>query len=126
MSINKSAANFIISRLKEMANEVENIRIRYSYDDIAGFHVIEVAPSSIRYDAHPYIEMEAALWKDFAKNYPNEEISIDEFDDLNDVNEMLYKNTQSLEEMPLINDVVIPFSLQIDNAISNSNFKTAA
>jgi antitoxin component HigA of HigAB toxin-antitoxin module len=99
MNINKSAVDFIISRLKEMVNTFENIHIKYSYDDIANFHVIEVAPNNIRYEDRHFVEMEAALWKDFAENYPREEICIDEFDDLNDANETLYENTPSLVDM---------------------------
>lgn len=71
-----SAQNLIISRLKAISSEIKGIKIRYAYDEITDFHIIEISPESIRRGSKEYIELENELSSDFYKSFPSEDILI--------------------------------------------------
>ena len=43
-----NAKDFITESLVRIANEISQINIRYAYDEITNFHIIEISPEEIR------------------------------------------------------------------------------
>jgi hypothetical protein len=123
-----SASNFIVSRLKQMATKINGINIKYAYDNVTRFHVVEISPESIRRGDDAYMEMEAALWYDFHNSYPEEDILICDPDDINNMEMVIYEVTSisqpyKYEEQPLLE--IIGDSIKADVHIS-TNYNIAA
>ena len=62
-------AVFIKSYLDKWSNKYNDIHIRYYYDHSTEFHVVEVAPESIRRDNPEYQKDETEMWSEFLGKY---------------------------------------------------------
>lgn len=47
--------DFIIERLKKLSNMFKGISIKYAFDSITEFHIIEISPENIRRRDDEYI-----------------------------------------------------------------------
>jgi len=84
---------FIIRSIKNIENRIEDISIKYAYDENSDFHIIEVEPESIRRGNDEYVEMESNLWEDFYNNFPHDNILISEKCPTNDMSNVLYETS---------------------------------
>lgn len=91
-------SDFIIESLQGISNTINGINIRYAYDEISDFHIIEVSPESVRRGLEEYIKMESKLWSDFFELYPNEDILISEISSVNNMSNILFE-VQSFTNM---------------------------
>jgi hypothetical protein len=79
----ENVSNFIIGRLEGIVSEIEGISIKYMYDDVTDFHIVEISPESIRRGNDTYNEMEVCLWRDFHIKFPEDDILICEPSEVN-------------------------------------------
>ena len=91
-----NASDFILSRLDLVAKRIPSVGLRYAYDSVTSFHIIEVYPESVRRGCDEYTEMEYDLWIDFHKQYPEEDLLISEVDSTNDMSRLLYEHVPSV------------------------------
>jgi len=64
--------DFIIERLKKLSNMFKGISIKYAFDSITEFHIIEISPENIRRRDDEYIRWESDMWNDFFAMFPDE------------------------------------------------------
>lgn len=86
-----NAIEFLKSQLSEISDKIPEIGLRYAYDKITSFHIIEVYPEDIRRSNTSYIELEHDLWINFQKSYPNEDLLISEVDNINDMSNLIFE-----------------------------------
>lgn len=106
-----NAKDFIISSLKNISNEILGVNLKYAYDEITSFHIIEVAPEEIRRGNDSYMEMECDLWDDFHNHFPNEDILICAVDCTNNMQNLLYESQSTTYSNEEANNQ-IPFSFK--------------
>ena len=70
--------DFIIERLKKLSNMFKGISIKYAFDSITEFHIIEISPENIRRRDDEYIRWESEMWNDFFAMFPDEDLLISE------------------------------------------------
>lgn len=86
-----NAVEFLKSKLSEISDKIPKIGLRYAYDKITSFHIIEVYPEDIRRGNTSYMELEHDLWINFQKSYPNEDLLISEVDNINDMSNLVFE-----------------------------------
>jgi|GEM_PF-1345085 hypothetical protein len=69
---------FIKNNIKEWCKRFEGIHIKYAYEKESEFHIIEVAPESIRRGNKKYEKAETQLWDDFMASFPDSDLLISE------------------------------------------------
>ena len=67
-----NAIEYIKSSLSSIAARIPEIGLRYAFDPVTSFHIIEVYPESIRRGNEQYMELEYQVWKEFHALFPNE------------------------------------------------------
>lgn len=115
--------DFIIENLNEISRSIKGIHIRYGFDSISNFHIIEIAPESIRRGSLEYVELEGKLWNDFYHNFPNEDILICEMSESVIANELIFEKISFTETMsePTYN---ISFSMKEGKAVEKLCYAT--
>lgn len=98
-----NATDFILSSLDLIAKHIPSIGLRYAYDSVTSFHIIEVFPESVRRGCDEYADMERDLWIDFHKQYPEEDLLISEVDKTNDMSNLIYEKNPCPEYVYLCN-----------------------
>lgn len=106
-----NATDFIISNLMKISDEIAGVNLKYAYDEITAFHIIEVSPEDIRRGNDSYMKMECDLWENFQNQYPNEDILICEVDCTNNMQNLLYEN----QSTAYLTDEQVPFSFELDS-----------
>lgn len=101
-----NATDFILSRLDLISKNIPNVGLRYAYDTITDFHIIEVYPESIRRGNDVFIEMEYNLLKDFHSMFQDEDLLISEVDDTNDMSNLIYEKEPSLPKCDHFDETV--------------------
>lgn len=86
-----NAVEFIKSKLSDISDKIPEIGLRYAFDKITFFHIIEVYPEKIRRGNPKYMEFEHNLWIDFQKYYPNEDLLISEVDNMNNMSNLAFE-----------------------------------
>lgn len=86
------AKDFIIDHLNKISENISGISLRYAYDEITEFHIIEVSPESIRGGDASYVRMACDLWDSFHERFPDEDLLISDVDETNDMSNLLYEN----------------------------------
>ncbi len=86
------AKEYIIDRIKELQVLCSNhcIQIRYAYDDVTNFHIVEVSPETIRRGDKVYMEWEYSTIKEFRNLFPEEDLLISEPDGCNNMSNTIY------------------------------------
>lgn len=87
-----SPKEFILERLKNVNEKIRGIKIQFGYDSTSDFYVINIRPEEIRRGSEEYMDFEEALWNDFYKEFPNEDILISEFDRRDTCDELIFRN----------------------------------
>ncbi|NQU85751.1 MAG: hypothetical protein HQ541_08325 [Mariniphaga sp.] len=68
------ANDFLIEKLKQLAEKIEEIQIRYEFRNSTQSHLVEIIPLRIFEENEAYMQEEAKLEAEFEQLYPTEEI----------------------------------------------------
>lgn len=98
-----TAQEFLMNTLKEWESLFEGINLKYAYDAVTEYHIVEVKPEDIRRGSSDYKKAEMQLWMDFMENYPDECLLICAPSDANDMTNLLYE-TQTVWTVLLQNN----------------------
>lgn len=85
------AQEFIKNILKAWETLFEGIKIKYAYDAVTEYHIVEVKPEEIRRGSVEYKKAEMQLWIDFMEKYPDECLLICAPSDANDMTNVLFE-----------------------------------
>jgi len=107
-----STKDFIVGKLQDIADKFKGILLKYAFEEITGFHIIEVAPEETRRGDSDYMKMESELWAEFHENYPNEDLLISEVCDDNDMSNIIYQ-TKEKEITNQLRDDVTTFEFNL-------------
>ena len=86
-----SPQNFLKEALKELEKLFIGINLKYAYDTLTEYHIVEVKPEEIRRGNTDYKRVEIQLWTDFMEHYPNEDLLICAPSDANDMTNVLFE-----------------------------------
>ena len=90
-----TAQEFLKNILKEWASLFEGIKLKYAYDAVTEYHIVEVKPEEIRRGRVDYKKAEMQLWIDFMEQYPNECLLICAPSNANDMTNVLFETKQT-------------------------------
>jgi hypothetical protein len=93
-----SEIEFIKKTLKEWCERFVGIHVRYAYDAVSEYHIIEVDPESIRRGNDEYKEAELSLWTAFMELYPNADLLITKPSEANDMSNCLFNSDTVCDE----------------------------
>lgn len=85
-----NSKDYIITQITKLQKLGINVCIRYAYEEVTGFHVIEISPESTRRGDDVYMEWEYSVWKEFASLFPDEDLLISNEDETNDMANLIY------------------------------------
>ena len=86
-----TAQEFIKKTLKEWVSRFNEIKLRYAYDAVTEYHIVEVKPEEIRRGNLDYKKLEMQLWVDFMELFPDECLLISAPSDANDMTNVLFE-----------------------------------
>jgi hypothetical protein len=82
---------YIIKKIEELYfHAKKQISIKYAYDKILDFHIIEISPSIIR-KVNEFAKMENIFWEEFHNKFPLEDILISSPKPTNDMSNIIYE-----------------------------------
>lgn len=99
-----TAQEFLQKAFKKWESLFEGIKLKYAYDAVTEYHIVEVRPEEIRRGSVDYKKAEMKLWIDFMDQYPDECLLICAPSDANDMTNVLFE-TKSVWTILLQNDV---------------------
>lgn len=91
---NMTAQEFLKKALKEWVALFEGIKLKYAYDAVTEYHIVEVKPEEIRRGSVDYKRAEMQLWMDFMEQYPDECLLICAPSEANDMTNVLFETRQ--------------------------------
>ena len=86
-----TAQEFLKETLKKWKSLFKGIELKYAYDAVTEYHIVEVKPEVIRRGNADYKKMEMQLWMDFMEQYPDECLLICAPSDANDMTNVLFE-----------------------------------
>lgn len=86
-----TAQEFLKETLKKLKSLFKEIELKYAYDTMMEYHIIEVSPEEIRCGDMDYKKMEMQLWMDFMEQYPDECLLICAPSEANDMSNVLFE-----------------------------------
>lgn len=86
-----TAQEFLKETLEKWKSLFEGIELKYAYDAVTEYHIVEVKPEEIRRGNADYKKMEMQLWMDFMEQYPDECLLICDPSDANDMTNVLFE-----------------------------------
>lgn len=86
-----AAQEFLKKTLEEWESLFEGIKLKYAYDAVTEYHIVEVKPEEIRRGSEVYKKAEMQLWMDFMEQYPDECLLICAPSDANDMSNVLFE-----------------------------------
>jgi hypothetical protein len=86
-----TAQEFLKKTLKGWESLFEGIKLKYAYDAVTEYHIVEVKPEEIRRGSVDYKKAEMQLWMDFMEQYPDECLLICAPSDANDMTNILFE-----------------------------------
>lgn len=89
-----TAQEFLKKVLKEWVSLFEGIKLKYAYDAVTEYHIVEVKPEEIRRGSVDYKKAEMQLWMDFMEQYPDECLLICAPSEANDMSNVLFETKQ--------------------------------
>lgn len=95
-----TAQEFLKKTLKEWESLFEGIKIRYAYDAVTEYHIVEVEPEEIRRGNVDYKKAEMQLWMYFMEQYPAEYLLICAPSDANDMSNVLFETRPTWTYLP--------------------------
>lgn len=87
-----TAQEFLTKTLKEWTDRFEGIKIRYAYDAVTEYHIVEVEPENVRRGNVDYKQAEMDLWISFMDLYPEENLLITAPSDINEMSNEIYNS----------------------------------
>lgn len=90
---NMTAQEFLKNVLKEWVSLFEEIKLKYAYDAVTEYHIVEVTPEEIRRGNADYKKAEMQLWMDFMDQFPDENLLICAPSDANDMTNILFETS---------------------------------
>ncbi len=120
-----SPKDYLINKIDELLNSCSDVCIRYAYEDITEFHVIEVSPEYIRRGNDTYMEWERSLWREFAGLYPDEDLLISEVNDSNDMSNLIY-SYNGVDFIKKSQKVCMSFEMDFGLLCGDANYSLAA
>lgn len=116
-----TAQEFLKKTLKEWESLFEGIKLKYAYDAVTEYHIVEVKPEEIRRGSVDYKKVEMQLWMDFMEQYPDECLLICAPSDANDMTNVLFETKTAWTIIPQKN-VIMDFDYtQYDSYQVHSN-----
>jgi predicted PolB exonuclease-like 3'-5' exonuclease len=82
---------FLKEVLKDWEKRFASIKLKYAYDALVEYHIIEVSPEEIRRGNADYKKAEIKLWNDFISHYPSEDLLICAPSQANDMSNVLFE-----------------------------------
>lgn len=95
-----TAQEFLKKTLKEWKSLFEGIKLKYAYDAVTEYHIVEVKPEEIRRGSSDYKKIEMHLWVDFMEQYPDECLLICAPSDANDMTNVLFETRPTWTNFP--------------------------
>ena len=95
-----TAQEFLKKTLKKWKSLFEGIKLKYAYDAVTEYHIVEVTPEEIRRGNADYKKMEMQLWMDFMEQYPDEYLLICAPSDANDMTNVLFETGSTWTFLP--------------------------
>lgn len=86
-----TAQEFLKETLEKWKSLFEGIELKYAYDAVTEYHIVEVKPEEIRRGNADYKKMEMQLWMDFMEQYPDECLLICAPSEANDMTNVLFE-----------------------------------
>ncbi len=120
---------FVEEQLRLIHERIKFVMIRYEFDDVFNYHIIEVTPLSYFESNKDYIDLEIGLTNLFENLYPKEEIVFVSEDSLLQVNNpcLVLESEQKInhlasfkEPMRIVLDINGEFVLDDDYTYSES------
>lgn len=132
-----TAQEFIIKTLKEWVSCFDGIELKYAYDAVTEYHIVEVKPEKIRRGDLDYKKVEMQLWLDFMELYPEDCLLICAPSDANDMTNVLFETKLAWKILSCMNDFSDSFGyIQYDSykvypdntniCFNNNNYSLAA
>ena len=90
-----TAQEFLKKALNEWVTLFEGIKLKYAYDAVTEYHIVEVKPEEIRRGSVDYKKAEMKLWLDFMEQYPDECLLICAPSEANDMTNILFETRQT-------------------------------
>ena len=90
-----TAQEFLKKALKEWVSLFDEIKLKYAYDAVTEYHIVEVKPEDIRRGSVDYKKAEMQLWMDFMEQYPDECLLICAPSKANDMTNVLFETSTS-------------------------------
>lgn len=87
-----TAQDFLKKVLRKWNELFEGINLKYAYDAVTEYHIVEVSPEEIRRGSAEYKKTEMRLWMEFMDQYPSESLLICAPSDANDMSNLLFTN----------------------------------
>ena len=95
-----TAQEFLKKTLKVWESLFVGIKLKYAYDAVTEYHIVEVKPEEIRRGSANYKKVEMQLWMDFMEQYPDECLLICAPSDANDMTNELFETTPVRKNLP--------------------------
>ena len=90
--MNEQLSQLLISELKKWETMFPGIILSYAYDKGTNFHIVEVAPETIRRGNEEYKKAELNFWMKCFSEFPCDNILISEPSEISDMSNILYTN----------------------------------
>lgn len=69
-----TSKEYIVNELNLLLEKIQNIRVRYEFDQLSSMHIIEIVPDDVYRNDKPYLEWEDNLFSRFIEKFPTENI----------------------------------------------------
>lgn len=86
-----TAQEFLKKNLREWESLFADIKLKYAYDAVTEYHIVEVEPEKIRRGSADYKKAEMQLWMTFMEQYPDECLLICAPSEANDMTNVLFE-----------------------------------
>ena len=97
-----TAQDFLKKTLKKWETLFDGIKLKYAYDAVTEYHIVEVEPENIRRGSVDYKKAEMQLWIDFMEQYPNECLLLCAPSEANDMTNVLFETESAWTILPKI------------------------
>lgn len=119
------SSEFVINRVKELADKFVDIKLRYEYRQSSLSHLIEILPFDLYEKNKDYMMEEANFESEFLDLYPSEEILFISEQSLSEICNPIFE----LGHTTVVDNSVTVVEVELDDynhAYSNVNFALAA
>lgn len=91
-----NTTDFVKKTMDQIFSTIEDISLKYAFEEGTGFHIIEVCPLSALTDNVECKKMLHQFRTDFHKEFPMEDIIISKASKLHDMNNVVYELLQNV------------------------------